>query len=86
MAKNKAENAYRSLKDQTTEVYKIFQQEFEQQIAAHNEPKETTRIQLLEQMVHKMNSDITNANMKYVGKMIESLDEESIIESKKENS
>ena len=41
---------------------------------------------ILEQMVHKMNSDITNANMKYVGKMIESLDEESIIESKKENS
>ena len=86
MAKNKAESAYRSLKDQTTEVYKIFQQEFEQQIAAHNEPKETTRIQLLEQMVHKMNSNITNENMKYVGKMIESLDEESIIESKKENS
>lgn len=86
MAKNKAESAYRSLKDQTTEVYKIFQQEFEQQIATHNEPEETTRIQLLEQMVHKMNSDITNANMKYVGKMIESLDEESIIESKKENS
>ena len=86
MAKNKAGSAYRSLKDQTTEVYKIFQQEFEQQIAAHNEPKETTRIQLLEQMVHKMNSDITNENMKYVGKMIESLDEESIIESKKENS
>lgn len=86
MAKNKAESAYRSLKDQTTEVYKTFQQEFEQQIATHNEPEETTRIQLLEQMVHKMNSDITNANMKYVGKMIESLDEESIIESKKENS
>ena len=86
MAKNKAESAYRSLNDQTTEVYKIFQQEFEQQIATHNEPKEITRIQLLEQMVHKMNSDITNANMKYVGKMIESLDEESIIESKKENS
>ena len=86
MAKNKAESAYRSLNDQTTEVYKIFQQEFEQQIETHNEPKETTRIQLLEQMVHKMNSDITNANMKYVGKMIESLDEESIIESKKENS
>ena len=86
MAKNKAESAYRSLNDQTTEVYKNFQQEFEQQIATHNEPKETNRIQLLEQMVHKMNSDITNANMKYVGKMIESLDEESIIESKKENS
>ena len=86
MAKNKAESAYRSLKDQTTEVYKTFQQEFEQQIATHNEPEETTRIQLLEQMVHKMNSDITNENMKYVGKMIESLDEESIIESKKENS
>jgi hypothetical protein len=86
MAKNKAESAYRSLNDQTTEVYKTFQQEFEQQIATHNEPEETTRIQLLEQMVHKMNSDITNANMKYVGKMIESLDEESIIESKKENS
>ena len=86
MAKNKAESAYRSLNDQTTEVHKIFEQEFEQQIATHNEPKETTRIQILEQMVHKMNSDITNANMKYVGKMIESLDEESIIESKKENS
>lgn len=86
MDKSKENNAYQGLKEQTTDIYKTFQQEFKQQIANHDRPEETSRIQLLEQIVHKMNSDINRANMKYVGKMIDSLDEESIIESKKENS
>ncbi len=78
---------YEHLREQTDDVYKEFQSEFEEKIASEEAEKSgISRIQALEQIVHKMNSDINRENMKYVGKVIESLDEHEIIESKKQNS
>ena len=86
MANDKSKQAYLDLQEQTSEVYGTFQQEFDQKIASMAEPEGASRIQMLEQMVHQMNTQISLENLKYVGKMIESLDEDNIIESKKENS
>lgn len=86
MSENKAQKAYLNLQEQTAETYKTFQQEFEQKISSSESAEEGSRIQLLEQMIRRMNSDIIRENLKYVGKMIESLDEDSFIESKKTSS
>ena len=78
--------AYKRLKERNEDLYKNFQSSFSQEIAIGEPEAGVSRIQLLEKMVHTMNSDIISSNLKYVGSMIESLDEEGAIESKKENS
>lgn len=80
------EEAYESLQEHTDEVYKAFQKGFEEQIASGAQTEGVPRIQMLEKSVHEMNSDIIRQNLKYVGAMIETLDEDAVIESKKQNS
>ena len=43
-------------------------------------------MQILEQLLRVMNSDIKDSNLKYVSGLIDSIDEDEVIESKKENS
>ncbi len=84
--KQKDIEAFTKATERNEEIYSQFQRDFKNQIEAESVEDGTSRIQLLEKMVHTMNSDIISSNMKYVGDIIESLDENNIIESKKENS
>lgn len=86
MSENEAQKAFKQLKERNDELYRTFQEEFKRKIATGEPEEGVTRIQLLEQMVHTMNSDIIASNLKFVSGMIESLNEDEIIESKKENS
>lgn len=85
MSKEDVQKAYNQLKERNDEFYRTFQEEFNRKIATGEPEEGTTRIQLLEQMVHAMNTDIIASNLKFVSGMIESLNEDEIIESKKEN-
>ena len=80
--------AFRRTEQRNTEIYKEFEESFIAKIMESDiESKDGIgRIQMLEKMVHSMNSDIVSSNLKYVGEMIESIDEEEVISSKKENS
>ena len=86
MANDSKEAAYENLQERTDEIYKTFQKGFEEKIASSTDTGGVPRIQMLEKLVHEMNSDIIRQNLKYVGDLIESLDEDAIIESKKQNS
>ena len=86
MSTDAKEEAYVQLQERIDEVYKAFQKGFEEKIASDTDTGGMPRIQMLEKLVHDMNSDVIRENLKYVGRMIESLDEDAIIESKKENS
>ena len=80
--------AFRHTEQRNTEIYKEFEKSFISKIMEPGSEAENGigRIQMLEKLVHSMNSDIVSSNLKYVGDMIESIDEEEIIASKKENS
>ena len=80
--------AFKRTEERNVEIYKEFEQSFAEKIMSSDIETENGlgRIQMLEKMVHSMNSDIIGSNLKYVGEMIESMDEDGIIESKKENS
>ena len=80
------DSVYEQLKERNEDLYKSFQSSFKEDVASGEQKNDTSRIQLLEKMVHTMNSDIIKSNLKYVGGMIESLNEEEIIASKKANS
>lgn len=71
--------------ERNKEIYKTFQSDFQEKIASASDNGQS-RIQLLERMLHTMNSEIIASNLKYAGDMIETLDENEIIASKKENS
>ena len=71
--------------ERNKEIYKTFQSDFKEKIASASDNGQS-RIQLLERMLHTMNSEIIASNLKYAGDMIETLDENEIIASKKENS
>ena len=86
MDKNKAREAREHALEQNDELLKNFQREFEEQIV-NSEPAEgKTRIQILEELTHKLVLSIKEENLKYVSSMIGSLDEDDIIQLKKENS
>ena len=79
-----AKHAYERLCERNEEVYRKFQKDFEVRIAQGNSD-DLSLMQTLEKLVHAMNSDIVNSNLNYVGKMVESLDDEEMIRSKKAN-
>ena len=80
--------AFRRIEQRNAEIYQEFEKSFAANLMESGKELEngTGRIQMLEKMVHSMNSDIISSNLKYVGEMIESIDEEEVITSKKENS
>lgn len=84
--KSKQQAAMKRMEERNNNLYKDFQAGFREKIAASGECDGLSRIQMLEQMLHSMNSDIIASNLKYVGDMIETLDEDEIMESKKANS
>ena len=71
--------------ERNKEIYKNFQSDFKEKIASDTNNGQS-KIQMLERMLHTMNSEIIASNLKYAGEMIETLDEDEIIASKKENS
>ncbi len=86
MDKKAATMARENAAERNAEHYRNFQREFLEKIATGDPQPGMTRIQILEELMAKMNSDIKESNLKYVSDMISSLDEDDIIESKKENS
>lgn len=86
MNRKKADKARSEAMDRNNEYYNTFEREFAEKIASGTPENGLTRMQLLEQMMRTMNSDIKDSNLKYVSGMIDSIDEDEVIESKKENS
>lgn len=85
MNRKKADKARSEAMDRNNEYYNTFEREFAEKIASGTPESGLTRMQLLEQMIRTMNSDINSSNLKYVSGMIDSIDEDEVIESKKEN-
>ena len=85
MDKKKAEQARQAALDADKAHYNTFLREFEEKIAHGEPPEGVSRIQILEQLMHTLHADIKESNLKYVSELIESLDEDQIIDSKKEN-
>jgi len=85
MNRKKADKARSEAMDRNNEYYNTFEREFAEKIASGTPESGLTRMQLLEQMMRTMNSDINSSNLKYVSGMIDSIDEDEVIESKKEN-
>lgn len=85
MNRKKADKARIEAMDRNNEYYNTFEREFAEKIASGTPESGLTRMQLLEQMMRTMNSDINSSNLKYVSGMIDSIDEDEVIESKKEN-
>ena len=86
VSKSKQQEAMKRMEERNHDLYKCFQAGFSEKIASSSESDGLSRIQMLEQMLHSMNSDIIASNLKYAGDMIETLNEDEIIESKKVNS
>lgn len=86
MNKKKMDKARSEAMDRNDEYYRTFEREFVEKIASSTSESGLSRMQILEQMLRTMNSDIKDSNLKYVSGMIESIDEDEVIESKKENS
>lgn len=86
MNRKKADRARSEAMDRNDEYYNTFEREFAEKIASGTPENGLTRIQILEQLMRTMNSDIKDSNLKYVSGMIDSIDEDKVIESKKENS
>ena len=88
MKKTEQQRAIIRTEERNSEIYREFNREFcEKILDTRTESADgIERIHLLERMMHSMNSDIIASNLKYVGEMIETIDEDGIIESKKENS
>ena len=86
MNKKVSNEAFLRAQERNESAYDTFQSEFEKQIASGEPEEGVTRLQLLEKMVHNLNNEISVSNMKYVSNMIDSLDEDGIIETKKSSS
>ena len=86
MNRKKADKARSEAMDRNDEYYNTFEREFAEKIASGTPENGLTRMQILEQLMRTMNSDIKDSNLKYVSGMIDSIDEDEVIESKKENS
>ncbi len=82
---SKEKKAQDKTQERNKEIYKNFQSDFKEKIASDTNNGQS-KIQMLERMLHTMNSEIIASNLKYAGEMIETLDEDEIIASKKENS
>lgn len=74
--------ALESVMERNVEAYRTFQREFDRLIASGEPEEGVTRIQLLEQLMERLGSDLTESSLKYVGSMVEALDEREIIASK----
>lgn len=86
MNRKKADKARSEAMDRNDEYYNTFEREFAEKVASGTPENGLTRMQILEQLMRTMNSDIKDSNLKYVSEMIDSIDEDEVIESKKENS
>ena len=86
MNRKNVDKARREAMDRNDEYYNTFEREFAEKIATGTPENGLTRMQILEQLMRTMNSDIKDSNLKYVSGMIDSIDEDEVIESKKENS
>ena len=86
MNRKKADEARCNAMERNEEFYNTFEREFEEKIASGTTEDGMTRMQILEMLLHSMNSDIKDSNLKYVSGMINAIDEDQVIESKKENS
>lgn len=86
MNKKNVDKARAEAMERNNEYYNTFEREFAEKIATGTPENGLTRIQILEQLMRAMNSDIKDSNLKYVSGMIDSIDENGVIESKKENS
>lgn len=86
MNKKKVDKARRSAMERNDEYYDVFQREFDEKIATGSPEEGMSRMQILEKLLHAMNSDIKGSNLKFVSEMIDSIDESKLIESKKANS
>ena len=86
MNRKKTDQARNEAMERNDEFYNTFEREFAEKIASGTPPDGLTRMQILEQLLHAMNSDIKDSNLKYVSGLIDSIDEDEVIESKKENS
>ena len=85
MNRKKADQARNEAMERNDEYYNTFEREFAEKIASGTPADGLTRMQILEQLMRAMNSDIKDSNLKYVSGMIDSIDEDEVIESKKEN-
>ena len=86
MNRKQVDKARREAMGRNDEYYNTFEREFAEKIATGTPENGLTRMQILEQLMRTMNSDIKDSNLKYVSGMIDSIDEDEVIESKKENS
>lgn len=82
----KLEKARNEAMERNDEFYNTFEREFREKVLADVPESGLTRMQILEQLLRVMNSDIKDSNLKYVSGLIDSIDEDEVIESKKENS
>ncbi len=86
MNQKKVDQARNEAMERNDEYYNTFEREFANKIASGTPEDGLTRMQILEQLMRMMNSDIKDSNLKYVSGMINSIDEGEVIESKKGNS
>lgn len=86
MDNKKVDKARSEAMDRNDEYYNTFEREFAEKIASGTPENGLTRMQILEQLLRTMNTDIKDSNLKYVSGMINSIDEDEVIETKKENS
>ena len=86
MDDKKLEKARNEAMERNDEFYNTFEREFREKVLADVPESGLTRMQILEQLLRVMNSDIKDSNLKYVSGLIDSIDEDEVIESKKENS
>ena len=85
MNKKKVDKARSEAMERNDEYYNTFEREFAEKIASGTPESGLTRMQILEQLMRTINTDIKDSNLKYVSGMIDSIDEDEVIESKKEN-
>lgn len=86
MNRKNVDKARAEAMERNNEYYNTFEREFAEKIATGTPENGLTRMQILEQLMRAMNSDIKDSNLKYVSGMIDSIDENEVIEAKKENS
>lgn len=86
MNKEKMDKARAEAMERNDEYYNTFEREFAEKVASGTPENGLTRMQVLEQLMRVMNCEIKDSNLKYVSGMIDSIDENQIIETKKESS
>ncbi len=70
MDRKKAGKARSEAMDRNDEYYNTFEREFTEKIASGAPENGMTRMQILEQLMRTMNSDIKDSNLKYVSGML----------------